>query len=190
MSTTNSYATAAKKSHERFAYGIAPRRSQGIAHQHFAGGRNRCRQGRGREAGRALGHGEFGSVRLLECIRREKRLTLDQVQKFLIPRYTVYRYLEGLGYLLDLQADINSHFATRVVAPLLPLDEIPTYAKRVTGVTGVRPLKAVVMARRDRFRQPPSRDRDFAARCSQSVNYMTISLGQHLSPGSPRCRRR
>mgnify|MGYP000116588173 FL=1 len=36
-----------------------------------------------------------------------------------MPRYTVYRNPERGGYLLDLQADINSHFSTRVVAPCL-----------------------------------------------------------------------
>lgn len=35
-------------------------------------------------------------------------------------RFAVYANPDGPGYLVDLQADINSHFATRVVAPLLP----------------------------------------------------------------------
>ncbi len=44
-------------------------------------------------------------------------------------RFTVYRNPDGNGYLLDLQADINGHFSTRVVAPLLPLRDIADYAK-------------------------------------------------------------
>ena len=40
-------------------------------------------------------------------------------------RFTVYENPDGNGYLLDLQSDINSHFSTRVVAPLLPVEELP-----------------------------------------------------------------
>ncbi len=36
-------------------------------------------------------------------------------------RFDVYRNPDGPGYLLDLQADLIGHLATRVVAPLLPL---------------------------------------------------------------------
>lgn len=39
-------------------------------------------------------------------------------------RLTVYKNPDGPGYLVDLQADINSHFATRVVAPLLPVEAV------------------------------------------------------------------
>ena len=49
-------------------------------------------------------------------------------------RFTVYRNPDGNGYLLDLQADINSHFATRVVAPLLPIGDIPEHAKSLNPV--------------------------------------------------------
>jgi len=49
-------------------------------------------------------------------------------------RFTVYRNPDGKGYLLDLQADINSHFASRVVAPLLPIRDIADYAKTLNPV--------------------------------------------------------
>lgn len=49
-------------------------------------------------------------------------------------RFTVYRNPDGAGYLLDLQADINSHVSTRVVAPLIPIDDIPAYAKTLNPV--------------------------------------------------------
>lgn len=62
-----------------------------------------------------------------------------------MPRYTVYRNPEGAGYLLDLQADINSHFATRVVAPLLRLDEIPVYAKALNPVFEIEGQPAVMV---------------------------------------------
>ena len=59
-------------------------------------------------------------------------------------RFTVYRNPSGNGYLLDLQADINSHFATRVVAPLLPLGDIPDYAKSLNPVFEIEDERVVM----------------------------------------------
>lgn len=60
-------------------------------------------------------------------------------------RYTVYQNPERDGYLLDLQADINSHFSTRVVAPLFLLDEIPVFAKGLNPVFEVEGRSVVMM---------------------------------------------
>ena len=49
-------------------------------------------------------------------------------------RFAVYKNPDGQGYLLNLQADINSHFATRVVAPLLPVQEVPFPAATLNPV--------------------------------------------------------
>jgi len=49
-------------------------------------------------------------------------------------RFTVYANPDGQGYLVDLQADLNSHFATRVVAPLLPVEAVPFYASGLNPV--------------------------------------------------------
>lgn len=49
-------------------------------------------------------------------------------------RFTVYKNPDGQGYLVDLQADINRHFATRIVAPLLPVEEVPFYASALNPV--------------------------------------------------------
>ncbi|HQX08391.1 MAG TPA: CcdB family protein [Zoogloea sp.] len=62
-----------------------------------------------------------------------------------MPRYTVYQNPERDGYLLDLQADINSHFSTRVVAPLFLLDEIPVFAKGLNPVFEVEGRSVVMM---------------------------------------------
>lgn len=40
-------------------------------------------------------------------------------------RFSVYPNPSGQGYLINVQADSMSHFNTRVVIPLLPLDEAP-----------------------------------------------------------------
>lgn len=40
-------------------------------------------------------------------------------------RFSVYPNPSGQGYLINVQADFMSHFNTRVVIPLLPLDEAP-----------------------------------------------------------------
>lgn len=44
-------------------------------------------------------------------------------------QYGVYLNPEGSGYVLDVQADVNNHFNTRIVVPLLPLDIAPKPAK-------------------------------------------------------------
>lgn len=62
-----------------------------------------------------------------------------------MPRYTVYQNPERDGYLLDLQADINSHFSTRIVAPLFLLDEIPVFAKGLNPVFEVEGRSVVMM---------------------------------------------
>ena len=38
-------------------------------------------------------------------------------------QFTVYKNPSGNGYLLDLQANVNDNFTTRVVAPLLPIKD-------------------------------------------------------------------
>ncbi|MCK6396161.1 CcdB family protein [Zoogloea sp.] len=60
-------------------------------------------------------------------------------------QYTVYKNPEGRGYLLDLQAGINSHFSTRVVAPLFLLEEIPVFAKGLNPVFEVEGQRVVMM---------------------------------------------
>ncbi|HRH74825.1 CcdB family protein [Zoogloea sp.] len=62
-----------------------------------------------------------------------------------MPRYAVYQNPERDGYLLDLQADINSHFSTRVVAPLFLLDEIPVFAKGLNPVFEVEGRSVVMV---------------------------------------------
>jgi toxin CcdB len=44
-------------------------------------------------------------------------------------RFEVYPNPDGRGYLIDVQADVMSLFNTRVVIPVLPLDEAPKPAK-------------------------------------------------------------
>ncbi|PWB48050.1 MAG: plasmid maintenance protein CcdB [Nitrosomonadales bacterium] len=44
-------------------------------------------------------------------------------------RFRVYPNPDGNGYLIDVQADSLSHFNTRMMIPLLPLDIAPKPAK-------------------------------------------------------------
>lgn len=44
-------------------------------------------------------------------------------------RFAIYLNPVGLGYLMDVQADMLKHLNTRVVVPLLPLSEAPKPAK-------------------------------------------------------------
>jgi toxin CcdB len=48
-----------------------------------------------------------------------------------VARFDYYSHSDGLGYLLDCQSDLLSHFDTRFVVPLLPLDEAPIPAGRL-----------------------------------------------------------
>ena len=59
-------------------------------------------------------------------------------------RLTVYKNPDGSGYLVDLQADINSHFATRVVAPLLPVEAVPFYASALNPVFEIEGARFVM----------------------------------------------
>lgn len=49
-------------------------------------------------------------------------------------QFTVYKNPDAQGYLVDLQSHLNSHFATRVVAPLLPVEDVPYYAAALNPV--------------------------------------------------------
>jgi toxin CcdB len=71
-------------------------------------------------------------------------------------RFRVYPNPDGNGYLIDVQADSLSHFNTRMVIPLLPLDVAPKPAKTLNplfdsnnppakpGAFDCEPLKAAI----------------------------------------------
>ena len=49
-------------------------------------------------------------------------------------RYDVSRNPDGPGYLLDVQSDLLEGLNTRVVVPLLPVNEAPSPAERLNPV--------------------------------------------------------
>lgn len=49
-------------------------------------------------------------------------------------KFDVYRMVHRDGYLLDCQADLLSEFATRFVAPLLPIAEAPSPVRRLNPI--------------------------------------------------------
>lgn len=59
-------------------------------------------------------------------------------------QFTVYKNPGGNGYLLDLQANVNSHFTTRVVAPLLPIKDVPHYASSLNPVFVIEDTRVVM----------------------------------------------
>ena len=61
-----------------------------------------------------------------------------------MPGFTVYRNPDGKGYLLDFQAEVNSHFSTRVVAPLIPLEDISDYAKSLNPIFEIEGAQVVM----------------------------------------------
>jgi toxin CcdB len=52
-------------------------------------------------------------------------------------RFSVYPAPSGQGYLIDVQADVMSHFNTRVVIPLLPLEEAPKAASTLNPLIDI-----------------------------------------------------
>ena len=46
-------------------------------------------------------------------------------------RFDVHENMEGVGYLLDCQADLLSYLKTRFVVPLLPADNVQRVADRL-----------------------------------------------------------
>ena len=60
-------------------------------------------------------------------------------------RFDLYEPRDGRGYLLDLQADLLSGLNTRIVAPLLPLAEAPTPARRLNPIFEVGDDRVVML---------------------------------------------
>jgi toxin CcdB len=51
-----------------------------------------------------------------------------------MPHLSVFRNPDGAGYLLDVQADLLDHLNTRVVVPLLPVNDAPLPARTLNPV--------------------------------------------------------
>jgi toxin CcdB len=60
-------------------------------------------------------------------------------------QFSVYRNPDSTGYLLDLQAEIHCHFATRIVAPLLPIVDIPVHAQYLNPVFEIEGNRMVMV---------------------------------------------
>lgn len=60
-------------------------------------------------------------------------------------QFSVYGNPDGAGYLLNVQADINGHFATRVVVPLFLVDEVPEFARTLNPVFEIEGTRVVMM---------------------------------------------
>lgn len=60
-------------------------------------------------------------------------------------QFTIYGNPDGAGYLLNVQADVNSHFATRVVVPLFLVEEISEFARTLNPVFEVEGNRVVMM---------------------------------------------
>ena len=60
-------------------------------------------------------------------------------------RFDVYRSPDGVGYVVDVQADLLDMLQTRVVVPLLPLRDAPKPAKRLNPVFGIEGVDCVLV---------------------------------------------
>lgn len=60
-------------------------------------------------------------------------------------RFDVYANRQGAGWLLDVQSDLIASLNTRVVVPLLPVDEAPLPAERLNPVFAVEGVRIVML---------------------------------------------
>jgi len=61
-----------------------------------------------------------------------------------VARFDIFAYPEG-GYLLDVQCDVLERLNTRLVVPLLPVDEAPTPAKDLNPVFEISGARYVML---------------------------------------------
>jgi toxin CcdB len=60
-------------------------------------------------------------------------------------QYTVYRNPDGVGYLLNVQANVNDHYATRVVVPMFTMDSVKDFANTLNPVFEIDGVQVVMM---------------------------------------------
>ena len=60
-------------------------------------------------------------------------------------RFSVYANAEGIGYLVDVQANLLSHLNTRMVVPLLPADRAPLPAQTLNPVFDIDGTRHVLV---------------------------------------------
>lgn len=60
-------------------------------------------------------------------------------------RFDVYVSPDGVGYVVDVQADLLDMLQTRVVVPLLPRSDAPTPAKRLNPVFEIEGVACVMV---------------------------------------------
>ncbi len=61
-------------------------------------------------------------------------------------RFDVYKNPDGSGYWLDVQANLLEHLNTRVVVPLMLLDEAPSPAHRLNPTFQVGEEKVIMVS--------------------------------------------
>ena len=62
-----------------------------------------------------------------------------------MPRFSVYINPEGVGYLLDVQANLLSHLNTRMVVPLLPKAAAPKPAQTLNPTFDIEGATCVMV---------------------------------------------
>ena len=60
-------------------------------------------------------------------------------------RFSVYLNPEGVGYLVDVQANLLNHLNTRMVVPLLPADRAPMPAQTLNPIFDVDGVRHVLV---------------------------------------------
>ena len=94
-------------------------------------------------------------------------------------KYDVYAGLDGAGLLLDVQADLLDRLNTRVVVPLMPLQDAPKPAKRLNPVFAIDGSEYAMVTQflsavpRSVLREPVANLRDEFAAITDAIDMLT-----------------
>ena len=95
-------------------------------------------------------------------------------------RFDVYKMATARGFLLDVQTDLLSGLNTRVVVPLLPLNDAPIPAQRLYPVLEIENLE-VLMATQFLAAVPESELKEVVGNLEGSQNEISVALDMLFS---------
>ena len=95
-------------------------------------------------------------------------------------RFDVYKMATARGFLLDVQTDLLSGLNTRVVVPLLPLNDAPIPAQRLNPVLEIENLE-VLMATQFLAAVPESELKEVVGNLEGSQNEISVALDMLFS---------
>ena len=75
----------------------------------------------------------------------KKWLAPRPLSAILVSKFDVYPNPDGIGYLLDVQANLLEDLNTRVIVPLIPIDQAPEPTKRLNPIFRIDDADVVML---------------------------------------------